>query len=212
MGITERREREKERRTNDIIDAAERVFFSKGLNNSTMDDVAAEAELSKGTLYLYFKNKEELYRAIHLRGFIILTTMFKQAVAGQSTGLEQARAIGQAYLMFSREQPNYYNALVHFDSCQMVPPDEPDLITTEYIEKGHDALDIVIQALRNGIDDGSIRPDIDPVKTAVILWGQTTGLIQLIALKGDHLAEYHHLPMDELLMYSFQLVKRMLEA
>ena len=67
MGITERREREKEQRHNDIIDAAEKVFFSRGLEHATMDNVAVEAELSKGTLYLYFKSKEELYLAILLR-------------------------------------------------------------------------------------------------------------------------------------------------
>ena len=61
MGITERKEREKLQRREDILNAAERVFFSKGHKNSTMDDVAEEAELSKGTLYLYFKSKEGFY-------------------------------------------------------------------------------------------------------------------------------------------------------
>ena len=60
MGIAERKEREKEHRRNTILDAAEEVFFSKGINLATMDEVAERAELSKGTLYLYFKNKEEL--------------------------------------------------------------------------------------------------------------------------------------------------------
>ena len=52
MGIAERREREREQRRNTILDAAETVFFSKGINLATMDEVAEEAELSKGTLYL----------------------------------------------------------------------------------------------------------------------------------------------------------------
>lgn len=56
MGTTERKKREKERRRNTIIDAAEKVIFSKGLDQSTMTEIAQEAELSKGTLYLYFKN------------------------------------------------------------------------------------------------------------------------------------------------------------
>ena len=56
MGIAERKEREKLQRRNDIIDAAERLFFQHGFETPTMDDVAREAELSKGTLYLYFKS------------------------------------------------------------------------------------------------------------------------------------------------------------
>ena len=60
MGIQERKEREKERRRQQIMVAAKRVFSEKGFNKATMEDIAHEAELSPGTLYLYFKNKEEL--------------------------------------------------------------------------------------------------------------------------------------------------------
>jgi len=67
MGIRERKEREKERRRQQIIVAAKRVFSEKGFNKATMEDIANEAELSPGTLYLYFKNKEELYASLSLR-------------------------------------------------------------------------------------------------------------------------------------------------
>ena len=67
MGIQERKEREKDRRRQQIIVAAKRVFSEKGFNKSTMEDIANEAELSPGTLYLYFKNKEELYASLSLR-------------------------------------------------------------------------------------------------------------------------------------------------
>ena len=67
MGIQERKEREKERRKQQILVAAKRVFSEKGFNKATMEDIAQEAELSPGTLYLYFKNKEELYASLSLR-------------------------------------------------------------------------------------------------------------------------------------------------
>lgn len=67
MGIQERKEREKERRRQQIIIAAKRVFSEKGFNKATMEDIAKEAELSPGTLYLYFKNKEELNASLSLR-------------------------------------------------------------------------------------------------------------------------------------------------
>jgi len=56
MGTTERRNRERKQREEQIINAAEKVFFERGFDNSTMDDVAGAAELSKGALYTYFKN------------------------------------------------------------------------------------------------------------------------------------------------------------
>lgn len=67
MGVSERKEREKEQRRLDIIDAAERIFFSKGFDNASMQDIADESELSKGTLYLYFSSKNELCMAIIVR-------------------------------------------------------------------------------------------------------------------------------------------------
>ncbi|MDL1893205.1 helix-turn-helix transcriptional regulator, partial [Sphingobacteriales bacterium CHB3] len=52
MGIIERKEREKEQRREEIVTAAEKIFFEKGLAIATMDEIAEAAELSKGTLYL----------------------------------------------------------------------------------------------------------------------------------------------------------------
>ncbi|MBN2012363.1 TetR/AcrR family transcriptional regulator [candidate division KSB1 bacterium] len=212
MGINERREREKEQRTNDIIDAAERVFAEKGVSAATMDDVATEAELSKGTLYLYFKSKEELYRAINVRGFMKLIELFREAIQSESTGLQQVRAIGRAYLNYSKDYPDYFNAMLHFESSDMVPDFEAGSIEANCVAKGHDALDLVVEALNNGIADGSIRKDVNPQKTAVILWGFCTGFIQLIAKKGEHFEDYHHLNTDDLITESFLLIKRSLET
>lgn len=64
MGIKERKEREKERRRHQIMVAAKRVFSAKGFSKTTIEDIAREAELSPGTLYLYFKNKDDLYASL----------------------------------------------------------------------------------------------------------------------------------------------------
>ena len=67
MGIQERKRRERERRRQQIIVAAKRIFSVKGFSKTTIEDIAREAELSPGTLYLYFKNKDELYASLSLR-------------------------------------------------------------------------------------------------------------------------------------------------
>jgi len=61
MGIKERREREEQSRLQAILHAAESVFARKGYYETRMDDIALEAELAKGTLYYYFKSKDEIY-------------------------------------------------------------------------------------------------------------------------------------------------------
>ena len=210
MGIAERKEREKEQRKNDIIDAAERMFFSKGIAATTMDDIAEEAELSKGTIYLYFKSKEDLYLAIHYRGLHILKTMFEETVQQCKTGLEKVYSIGMAYYRFYKEHTDYFNALLYYESRELNLNDI-DSMAFQCDHKGVDALNVLIEAIKIGINDGSIRPDIDPAKTAAILWGQTSGLIQLVHLRGDHLHSCHKICKEELLHYSFELIRYSLE-
>ncbi|NIR14250.1 MAG: helix-turn-helix transcriptional regulator [Desulfobacterales bacterium] len=62
MGIEERKEREKQMRRRQIIDAAEKVFAEKGFSGATIENIAEQAELSPATLYLYFKNKDGIIR------------------------------------------------------------------------------------------------------------------------------------------------------
>jgi len=71
MGIAERRERERnlqqKMRRGQILDAAKRLFHAKGFSSATMEDIAQEAELSTAAIYLYFKNKEDLYVSLNLQ-------------------------------------------------------------------------------------------------------------------------------------------------
>ena len=73
--------------------------------------------------------------------------------------------------------------------------------------QGHDALIILIQAIETGTKDGSIRPDTNAAKAATVLWGFSTGLIQLISTKGEHLQNDHGLNMDEITDYAFDMIR-----
>jgi AcrR family transcriptional regulator len=213
MGIAERRQREKDRRRNDIVDAAERIFFSQGLENATMDDVAEEAELSKGTLYIYFKSKEDLYLAITKRGLDILTAMFEKAAAKTSLGIEKIYAIGQAYRDFSKKHTDYFQAMAYFDlRIKEISDESPN--AKRSIQQGEKVLTICAEAIQCGIEDGTIRSDIDPQKAAIVLWGQTNGILQLILNKGKLMKEmlkaFGFKTLDEIIVYSFEMIRRSL--
>jgi AcrR family transcriptional regulator len=212
LGIAERKEREKEQRKNDIVDAAERVFFKNGHEETTMDDVAEEAELSKGTLYLYFKNKEDLYLAIHLRGNRIMHSLFEQAVKNEKTGIEKTRGIGRAYVEFFNKYPNYFNAMLYFESRD-IDFDDQDSVATECLVEGRATLELLIESIVTGIKDGSIRPDIDPIKTAINLWGQTTGVLQIASLKEKMvLMKNFNISAQDVIDYCFDLIYHSLKA
>jgi AcrR family transcriptional regulator len=212
VGIAERKEREREQRKNDIVNAAERVFFKTGHENATMDDVAEEAELSKGTLYLYFKNKEDLYLAIHLRGNRILHQLFENAVKKANTGIEKTRAIGGAYVEFFENHSDYFNAMLYFESREIDFEDQ-NSIASECLIEGRATLEILVEAIVTGIKDGSIRPDIDPIKTALNLWGQTTGVLQIASLKERMvLIKNFNITAQDVIDYCFDLIYHSLKT
>jgi len=213
MGTAERREREKEHRRNEIIDAAEKVFFAKGMPNATMGEVADEAELSKGTLYLYFKNKEDLYLAIILRGLAILEENFKEAVASREDGLGKTEAIGRAFFSFCNTHPDYFQAMLHFEASAEPAQDcahagyaaECQIQTLRIME-------ICSGAVQAGINDGTLRSDLDPMKTAMTLYGMSVGLLQIVCMKRNTLEEEHKIDPGELIEYFFEFVMHSLEA
>jgi len=68
MGITERKKREKQQRKEQILESARNAFQERGFLNVTMSDIAEMAELSIGTLYVYFKNKDDIYAGLACMG------------------------------------------------------------------------------------------------------------------------------------------------
>jgi AcrR family transcriptional regulator len=89
MTIEERRSKEKESRRNAILAAAEKRFARAGFHVTTLDEVAADVDISKATIYLYFKNKEELF-------FSILEEKFDQFIQSISKRLEGVETLEEA--------------------------------------------------------------------------------------------------------------------
>ena len=214
MGTVERRAREKERRRKAIVDSAEKIFFRKGFEAATMDEIAEAAELSKGTLYLYFSCKEDLYFAVTKRGLDILTEMFEQAEKNEEIGLARVRAVGAAYFAFSRKHPDYFQSLMFFD-LKNFKFDTPSPMAEACSLQGDRLIHIVARAVAGGIEDGSIRSDLDPLKTALFLWSMSNGIRQMLASKWEHFRDHHKdfslSGEEEFIEYSFFLASSALE-
>ena len=212
MGVAERKEREKEQRRSAIIDAAEEVFFSKSLENATMDEVAEKAELSKGTLYLYFKNKNDLFHAIIARALEILFKMFQRAIKKEEKGIDKIKAIGTAYFEFYKTKPDYYNAMLHQEGYELKPKkieENPNIGLCQ--ELGEKVFGLMRECVKTGITDGTIRKDLDPGKLPIVLWGHAAGILHLVNSKGKMLEEKFNCSPGEIIEYSFQLIRRYLE-
>jgi AcrR family transcriptional regulator len=211
MGTKERKEREKLQRRIDIIKAAEKVFFSQGFENSTMEDIANAAELSKGTLYLYFESKEELYLAIMQKSIEILHDLFSKAVQNKKNGLMKVKAIGEAFMQFYIQYPDYNEAMLYGHSRLH----QQNISATNNC--GEHKLPrkknkIFIEAIEEGIQDGSMRKNLDPVKTALLLWGESLGIMQLVTTQKETLEKIANVKPEELIRYFFDFTRIALKA
>ena len=129
MGIKERKEREKERRKQQITVAAKKVFSDKGFNRTTMDDIANEAELSPGTLYLYFKNKEELYASLSLRILQYLQIRVEQIVKEEKMQPEQKLdALVEAMFDVYEFDPLVIINMFHLQSSETLKNLSPEIL------------------------------------------------------------------------------------
>ena len=104
MGVKERKEREKQQRANDILEAARMLFETKGFLNTTLQDVAKAAEISVGLIYRYFESKEDIFASLALKGAEQLDqeidTILKRA-ASQRKRSSGARVLKISRLLFS---------------------------------------------------------------------------------------------------------------
>ena len=166
MGITERKKREKEQRKNEILDAAETLFFSHEYDDVPMDEIATIAELNKATIYLYFKNKEALFSAIVLRGIRILNKMYRECMETQVPGVTTIALLEETYYRFTRQHPDYQR-LIKYYGVERFNKENPGF--AEIQEEFSMSRNFWQDAVREGIDDGTIRNDVDPVLLTIYL-------------------------------------------
>lgn len=209
MGIIERKEKEKIIRQEDIINAAERVFFQKGYEQSTMDEIAKEAQYSKRTLYCYFQSKEQLLQAIIFRAFKILNEMINKELVEQSlSGLAKLKLLGKTVIRFLVLYPKYFETIVFYNSAKSeLSADDEFKIASD--NEGEETLNCLVGVIKEGVNDKSIRNDVDIQKTAFVLYANIIGISNLILNKESYLLE-QQLSATELIPEMFNFIEHSL--
>lgn len=205
MGIQERKEREKERRRQQIIIAAKRVFSDKGFSKATMEDIAKEAELSSGTLYLYFKNKEELYASLSLR--ILQYLHIRVAHVNKEAGwdpIQKLDGLIEAMYDVYDFDPLIIINMFHLQSSETLKNLSEELLD-EIKTLSKTSIGAIATIFKEGIDCGVIQ-DRHPNALADIFWSLFSGVVlwedskKIIDDKKDYL--------KQTLRTSFEIFKR----
>jgi AcrR family transcriptional regulator len=177
----DRRAREKAQRRREILAAARSEFFERGFHRPTVDDVAARAEVSKGTIYLYFESKEQILAHLLLEGLELLLADMQRALDGipGSPSDTALRALGHAYLVFCQSHPNYFRLIMAFDRGRFEEAISRDLYQ-KVLDKSMSGLDLLAKTIETGSGSGLFRVD-DPWRAAGSVWAALNGVLVLMA-------------------------------
>jgi TetR/AcrR family transcriptional regulator len=196
MSVAERRAREKQHRIQDILEAAEKVFFTKGYEAATMNEIAHEAELGKGTIYLYFKGKDAVHRAIVEKGMDILFGLIKSSAKDPACGMSKLETVWDSFMRFRTDYPNYCNAFIHYETKHRGETEPGDF--DRWVNK-YKVINYIIAAIKEGSADGSVRSDINAADMTLMLWAQMTGAIMLVRFKSALITNLSRVEPDDFL-------------
>jgi len=171
LSIADRKAREKERRRTDILNAAEKHFFSKGYDNVSFEDIAQEVELNRATIYLYFKNKESLYLAIVLRAVRQLLSVTKERLANCGDSYHKIDAMGYSYLYYARVYPDYFKAYREFQTGRFDAVGAIDAAEdfAEIASAQKEYFNLWFDTFASGKFAGAIKSNVDPQFAAVLM-------------------------------------------
>lgn len=171
MGISERKEREKQEMRRRILDVAMNMFLVDGYDKTSLRNIAEKIEYSPATIYLYFKDKDELFYEVQKDAFQKLNEVFAQHVTAAEP-LARLRQICHTYVQFGIANPELYDLMFIIRAPMNVVEEK------EMWDNGTDAFDFLVQTLTVCIEQKLIKYT-DPMIAALSVWSMGHGLISL---------------------------------
>lgn len=176
-----RREQEREFRKTAILDAAEKLFFSRSYDAVTMDEIKTEAQFSKRTIYQYFQSKDQMYAAIILRAFKFLCQLSLDNLTSHpvSTSIEELRIFANSMQRFLSEKEDYARIILEFENNYQ-RFDHSDVYILESTQLRNQLFEQLMQVFERGQHKTEIMTSYQAEELTLIVWGQIVGTMNLI--------------------------------
>ncbi len=164
------------------------LLRDKGFDEATMQEISERAELSKATLYLYFKSKEELYLTVCTQGLAQFGEGCRSPWSTRTGSKSRVRAIYLAYIDQSLRDPMMFRVLQDTFIERVRRNISEDIIgEINGIIRGW--LEYGSKLAQEGVETGDFRKDLDTYGMSVAAWRMATGLIELALLKDPQVVD-----------------------
>jgi AcrR family transcriptional regulator len=172
MTIANRKERQKEELKAKILQSARELFIEKGYESTSIRNIAERIEYSPTTIYLHFKDKDDIFYALHQEGFRLLNQYFK-VLEHVPDPFERLKTITKAYIKFALENREFYDLM--FISRSPMNALKEDCEEWDEGKKSFEALvGTVSQCIQLGYFEG-----MDPEDLSFTLWSMVHGVCSL---------------------------------
>lgn len=190
-----------------IAQAAEGLFQERGIAATTVDDIARAAGYSKATLYVYFKNKEEIVSALALDSMKKLQGYITDALAAHTGTRERYDAICAALERYQEQYPFYFQIALQEIKTDM---GNPGILSVEkdIFETGEQINRMLIGFIESGIAMGDFRSGTANLPTVFAFWAMLSGLVQMAASKEAYLQNGMGISRQEFLKHGFDTLYR----
>lgn len=198
MGVIERKEREKEQKKAMILEVAEEILLEKGLDQLNMDEVAERAEVSKGSLYLYFNNKTDLVLGICHKASNLMNEWTSKVLTEKKSGLEMVYQLGKNYLKFAIEHPEYYRVMRFLESYKHSDQAKNSIYLDLCRQNRQQGFRVMVKAIQIGMQDGSIHTMYNAEQLALLLISTSHGVVNMAYMheNSQHFELLDHLGID----------------
>lgn len=173
MGISERKERDKQEMRKLILETAMTLFLEEGFENVSIRRIADKIEYSPATIYLYFKDKDDILFALHNAAFEELYK-HQQEILSIKDPVKRLRKHGEIYIRFGLEHPEYYNLMFIMRSPVK------KIQEGEQWNVGMRSYDLLKQNIQDCIGAGAFDKKTDVDIATFALWSSAHGIVSLI--------------------------------
>lgn len=175
MSTVDRKERDKNLRQSDILNAAEYVFATKGYHNSTIADIAKAAQYAVGTIYIYFKDKNELYLTLIEKKTKDLMAKVKKNTENVATPYEKLKIFIKTQLEYFEENENFFR--IYFSERNASRWTIKDRMSQNAIGIYLKMLDFVTDIIKEAQKGSLIKKSFDSKMLAYMLSGMVRSII-----------------------------------
>jgi AcrR family transcriptional regulator len=183
VGLLERRVKEKDSRKKLILRSARSLFFKKGFNKVTVDEIAKSAELGKGSIYLYFDSKEEIYAQILLSDIDNFNRRVSVLLEKGSSATDLLTEFSYIYIDFFLNDGELFRILMAY-MLQPAKMNLPEKLNAQILNANASSINVIGQILQLGVDSKEFSAEVNIKQNQNALWGLLNGIISLYIFSG----------------------------